>query len=105
MTTNINKYGSYSISDKALKDIVAVAISYIKNVSPSKKDKDFVVCKFDKNNDLNIKVSIRVKKGIDIVKLCSKIQDEVKENILLMINIKCKKIDIDIQGFYEEKKG
>ena len=32
----------------------------------AKKDKDYVECKFNKNNELNIKISLRIKKGIDI---------------------------------------
>ena len=40
--------------------------------------------------------------GVDIVKLCSKVQDEVKENILIMTGVECKKINIDIQGFEKE---
>ena len=104
MELNKNEKGSCTISEKALQDIATIALSHIKNVSPSKKDRDFVSCKFNKNNELNVKLAIKIKKGIDIVKLCSKIQDEIKENILLMTNIECKKVDIDIQGFEADKK-
>ena len=91
--------GKYIISDKAFREIVVATLDNVKNIYPAKKDKDYVECKFNKNNELNIKISLRVKKGIDIVKLCSKIQDEVKENILLMCEVEPKTINIDIQGF------
>ena len=99
MELDRNKYGSYTISEKAIGDIVSIVINNIKNVYPAKKDKDFVTCKFNKQNELNVKIAVRIKKGIDIVKLCSKIQDEVNENVLLMTSIEPKKVDIDIQGF------
>ena len=41
--------------------------------------------------------------SVDIVKLCNKLQDEIKEAVLLMSGIECKQIDIDIQGFETAK--
>ena len=99
MQLDRNKNGSYTISEKAIGDIVSVVVNNIKNVYPAKKDKDFVTCKFNKQNELNVKIAVRIKKGIDIVKLCSKVQNEINDNILLMTSIEPKKIDIDIQGF------
>ena len=94
-----NDIGTYVISEKAFKDIAAIACSNIKNVYPTKKDNDFVDCKLSKAKEPTIKVSVRVKQGVDIVKVCNKIQDEIMENILLMTGIECKKINIDVQGF------
>ena len=94
-----NDIGTYVISEKAFKDIAAIACSNIKNVYPTKKDNDFVDCKLSKTKEPTIKVSVRVKQGVDIVKICNKIQDEIMENILLMTGIECKKINIDVQGF------
>lgn len=94
-----NELGNCIIADKVFKEIATVAVSNIKNVYPAKKDKDLVEVKFSKNDELTINIPIRVKKGIDIVKTCNKIQDEVNENILLMTGKECNKINIDIQGF------
>lgn len=94
-----NDIGTYVISEKAFKDIAAIACSNIKNVYPTKKDNDFVDCKLSKTKEPTIKVSVRVKQGVDIVKVCNNIQDEIMENILLMTGIECKKINIDVQGF------
>lgn len=99
-----NEIGTYTISEKAFKDIAAIACANVKNVYPAKKDNEFVECKLNKNNEPEFDVSIRVKQGSDIVKLCSKIQEEIKEVVLLMAGIECKKIDIDIQGFEKESK-
>ncbi len=99
-----NEIGTYIISEKAFKDIAAIACSNVKNVYPTKKDSEFVECKINKNGEPDFTISIRVKQGTDIVKLCNKIQDEIKESVLLMTGIECKKIDIDIQGFESNKK-
>ena len=80
METKNKGLGNYVISEKAFKEIATIACTNIKNVFPYKKDKDIAECKFNKNKELTVNLSIRVKKGIDIVKLCTKIQDEVKEN-------------------------
>ena len=99
-----NDIGNYVISEKAFKDIANIVCSNIKNIYPTKKEKEFAECKLNKNNDLSVTVALRIKQGVDIVKLCSKIQDEIKESILLMTGIECKRIDIDIQGFENKKK-
>ena len=103
MEFNNNGIGTYKISEKAFKDIAAIACESIKNIYPTKKDSEFVDCKINKNGEPSFKVSIRIKQGVDIVKLCNKIQDEIKENVLLMTGIECKKINIDIQGFEAKK--
>ena len=103
METNKNDLGNYTISEKAYREIATIACSNIKNIYPYRKDKEFVVCSFDKNGDLSIDLSVRVKKGIDIVKLCSKVQDEIRESILVMTGVECKQVNIDIKGFDTEK--
>ena len=94
-----NEIGTYFISEKAFKEIAAIAVSNIKGVYPTKKDSEYIECKISKTNEPAFTLSIRVKQGVDIVKLCNKIQEEVEEAVLLMTGIECKKIDIDIQGF------
>ncbi len=98
-----NEIGTYTISEKAFADIAAIACSNVKNIYPTKKDSDFVECKLNKAKEPAFKVSIRVKQGVDLVKLCNKLQDEIRDNVLLMTGIECKKIDIDIQGFETKK--
>ena len=99
-----NEMGSCLISEKAIKEIADVVCSNMKNIYPVKKDKEFAECKISKNDEISLLLSLRVKQGIDIVKLCSKLQDEISENILLMLGLECKRIDIDIQGFESSKK-
>ena len=85
-------------------ELAAIACSNVKNVYPTKKDNDFVDCKITKSGEPIFTISIRVKQGSDIVKVCNKIQDEIRESVLLMSGIECNQIDIDIQGFELEKK-
>ena len=94
-----NEIGTYTISEKAFKDIAAIACSNVKDVYPVKKDNEYVECKLNKSGDPVFTLSVRVKQGVDIVSLCKKIQSEVNETVLLMTGIDCKNIDIDIQGF------
>ena len=91
--------GTYEITNKAYEDIASIACQGIKNVYPVKKDKSYAEAKIDKNSDLSIVLSVKVKQGVDIVELCNRVQEEVAENILLMTCTECKKINIDIQGF------
>lgn len=91
--------GTYEISAKAFEDIASLACENVKNVYPVKKDRNYAEAKINKNDELSILLSIKVKQGVDIVKLCNKLQDEVSENILLMTGVECSKINIDIQGF------
>ena len=98
-----NEIGTLTISEKAFADIAAIACSNVKNIYPTKKDSDYVEVKLNKDNKPTFKISIRVKQGIDIVKTCNKLQDEIRENVLLMTGVDCKKIDIDIQGFEGNK--
>ena len=91
--------GTYVISNKAFEDIASIVCENTKNIYPAKKDKGFVEAKMNKENELSLTVNIKVKQGIDIVKLCNKLQDEIGENILLMTGLDCQRINIDIQGF------
>ncbi len=104
METKNNELGNYTISEKAFREIATIACTNIKNIYPYRKDKEFVECRFDKNGELTVSLSVRVKKGIDIVKLCTKVQDEVKESILLMTGVECGQVNIDIKGFETEKQ-
>ena len=91
--------GTYVISEQAFEDIACLACANIKNIYPVKKDKNIAEASINKKGELIITLHLKVKQGLDIVKLCNKVQDEVAENILLMTSKECKKINIDIQGF------
>ena len=97
-----NKYGSGDLSAKALNDIAAIACEDCKDVFPVKDD--FVKISLNKKKDLKVAVSVRIKKGVDIVKTCRKVQDSIKENIELMTGMDCSTINIDIQGFENTEK-
>ena len=91
--------GTFTISQKAFNDIANIACSHINNIYPVKKDDDFAECKFNKEKELTVEVALRVKQGIDIVKVCNKIQTEIKDNIYIMTGEEVKSVNIDIQGF------
>lgn len=99
-----NEKGKYIIQNKAFKDIAQAACLKVKNVKPAKKENDFVDISVDKNKMMLISVSIRIKQGVDLNKICLNLQEEINDNILLMTGVDCKNINIDIQGFIAEKK-
>lgn len=95
---NKNEYGNIEVSKNALNDIANIVTSKMTNVYPVKKDGDFASCVY-KDDELKVVLTIKVKQGIDVAKLSSKLQAKVKEAILEMTGIEPKSIDIDIQGF------
>lgn len=99
MLLNKNDIGTYYIETQAFKDIVSIVCLKEKNISPAKTDKDFVACKINKNDELVVTISIKIKQGIDVNKTCLNLQNNINENILLMTGVDCKNINIDIQGF------
>lgn len=100
-----NNQGSYTIENKAFKEIAQLACLKVDNIEPAKKVNDFVDVTIDENKVMSIIIHIRIKPLQDIHKLCNHIQEEVNENILLMCGVDCKNINIDIQGFISEKKA
>ena len=95
---NKNEYGSIEISKNALNDIANIVVSKVANVYPLKKDGGFASCVY-KDDELKIVLTIKIKQGIDVAKLSSKLQAKVREAILEMTGIEPKSIDVDIQGF------
>ena len=93
---NNNDSGTLTISLKAFKDIVTVIISRIEGVVPAKND--FINCQY-KDNDLKMRINIKVKQGKDIVKTCAALQTQVHESILEMTGVYSYNIDIYIAGF------
>ena len=94
--------GTLGMDKQAFVDIAQASIKNMKNIYPPKKGKDFVFCKI-KDNKLNVLVSIKIKQGIDIMKTCNKIQTNIHEAIEEMTGIDCGIINIDIQGFVNNK--
>ena len=99
MVINSNENGSCIISTKAFKDIAEIVCKDIKDIYPAKKDGGFATCLVSNKGDVKISISIKIKQGVDVVKVCGKIQDSINENILLMTGIDCNNININIQGF------
>ncbi|MDO4198010.1 MAG: Asp23/Gls24 family envelope stress response protein [Erysipelotrichaceae bacterium] len=93
-----NEKGNYTISPKVFKDIAQISLDNNPDVCPGKKD-DYIGIKFDDNDNLTVNVSLRLKQGCDVIKTCSRLQDNIKDNLNLMAGVECANINIDIQGF------
>ena len=100
---NQNTNGKVTLSNKVFKDIAYTAAAKVENIYPVKNDNSFVDVNI-KAGEVMLKMSVRIKNGVDVVKVCSKLQSTVHEAIEGMTGIDCKNINIDIQGFKTEKK-
>ena len=99
---NQNPNGKVTLSKKVFKDIAYNASTKVKDIFPVKNDNSFVDVEV-KDDDLSLELAIKIQTGVDVVKVCSKLQSAVHEAIEGMTGIDCKNIRINIQGFKTEK--
>ena len=95
-----NKYGKVVLENEVYEQIAEIAALKVKGVFPNKKN-DFITCKV-KDDNLNIKVNIKLQQDLDVVKTCTKIQNRIRESILEMCGIDTEDINIDVLGFVKE---
>lgn len=93
-----NETGKCSISYKALVEIAEIACHDVKDIEVNTKE-EYVVCNLSKTNELTVDVSVKVKKGSDIIKTCKALQDTIKDSYELMTGIEVKQVNININGF------
>ncbi|MDO4500042.1 MAG: Asp23/Gls24 family envelope stress response protein [Erysipelotrichaceae bacterium] len=93
-----NEIGKIDVTNNAINDIANVSIAKVQGIFSVKKDAGIASCSF-KDDVLKIVLSLKVKQGLDIVKVSGKLQSKVHEAVLEMTGIDCKQIDVDIQGF------
>lgn len=94
-----NEFGTIEIKDKAIKEIVLIAIKKTKFVRPSKKDLSFVDVK-TKNNTLTIIVSVNLKEGKDIMKLTSCAQKNIADALSDFTSAKVNDVTVSVVDFY-----
>lgn len=94
-----NEYGIIEIKDKAIKEIVLIAIKKTKFVRPSKKDLGFVDVK-TKNNNLSIAVNVNLKEGKDVMKLTSLAQKNITDALSDFTSAKVSNVTISVVDFY-----
>ncbi|MDO5440563.1 MAG: Asp23/Gls24 family envelope stress response protein [Erysipelotrichaceae bacterium] len=93
-----NSNGEVTLSKGVFKDIVSTVIKKFDVFFPIKKDNSYINVDM-KDNDTEITIHIKIKQGVDVVKTCKQLQNEIYETIYQMIGIEIKKIHIDIVGF------
>ncbi len=99
---NKNEYGNINVSKNAINDIANLACLKVDGVYPVKKDCNVASCTY-KDDELTISLNIKVKQGMDVMKLSNKVQAKVFEAVGEMTGLDCKSIDVNIQGFVSEK--
>ncbi len=99
---NKNEYGNINVSKNALNDIANLACLKVEGVYPVKKDSNVATCVY-KDDELKVSLSIKVKQGVDVMKVSNKVQSKVFEAIGEMTGLDCKTVDVEIEGFVTDK--
>jgi len=93
-----NELGSIMLSDEAMKDIVRIVVEKFNEFSSSKKGNSFINIT-DKNDEVVIRIRLKIKQGEDVANSCKQLQKEVHNAIEDMSGIDVKTINIEIEGF------
>lgn len=96
---NKTELGTIYIKDKAIKEIVAIAIKKTKFVRPAKKDLAFIDIS-SKNNNISLDVDVKVKEGKDIIKITAAAQKNIADAISDFTSAKVNKVKISVVDFY-----
>ena len=96
---NKTELGTIYIKDKAIKEIVAVAIKKTKFVRPAKKDLAYIDIS-SKNNNLSLDINVKVKEGKDIMKITSLAQKNIADAVSDFTSAKVNKVKLSVVDFY-----
>ena len=96
---NKTELGTIYIKDKAIKEIVAVAIKKTKFVRPAKKDLAYIDIS-SKNNNLSLDVDVKVKEGKDVLKITSLAQKNIADAVSDFTSAKVNKVKLSVVDFY-----
>lgn len=96
---NKTELGTIYIKDKAIKEIVAIAIKKTKFVRPAKKDLAFIDIS-NKNNNLTLDVDVKVKEGKDILKITNLAQKNIADAVSDFTSAKVNKVKLSVVDFY-----
>ena len=96
---NKTELGTIYIKDKAIKEIVAVAIKKTKFVRPAKKDLAYIDIS-NKNNNLTLDIDVKVKEGKDILKITNLAQKNIADAVSDFTSAKVNKVKLSVVDFY-----
>ena len=96
---NKTELGTIYIKDKAIKEIVAIAIKKTKFVRPAKKDLAYIDIS-SKNNNLTLDVDVKVKEGKDVLKITSLAQKNIADAVSDFTSAKVNKVKLSVVDFY-----
>ena len=96
---NKTELGTIYIKDKAIKEIVAIAIKKTKFVRPAKKDLAYIDIT-SKNNNLSLDIDVKVKEGKDIMKITNTAQKNIADAVSDFTSAKVNKVKLSVVDFY-----
>lgn len=94
-----NENGNFIITSKAIENIAEIACLKNDEVVVNKKG-NFVKCTSIDNN-IEVEIQIKIKKGCDIDLICRKLQKLVRQSVYETAEIKLANVNINILGFVD----
>lgn len=95
---NSNSYGKVDLNNNVFKDVALISCEKVKGVYPAKNDSSFCIVNV-KDGKVKLLLKIKIDVGVDVVKVCNKLTENVHEQIETMTGIDVDEINIDVQGF------
>lgn len=96
---NKTDLGTIYIKDKAIKEIVAIAIKKTKFIRPAKKDLAYINIS-TKNNIISLDIDVKVKEGKDLIKISSTAQKNIADAVTDFTSAKVSKVKLSVVDFY-----
>ena len=98
---NFSRNGELGISNAVIFEIVTHAVNDCEGAEVAESQsrlfsKGPVVCKYSKNDELILEVSVKVKYGYNIADTSMKVQEKIEHDLLYMTEIRPKKIHLTI---------
>ncbi|MBM3251302.1 MAG: Asp23/Gls24 family envelope stress response protein [Candidatus Omnitrophica bacterium] len=109
--------GTVRIHNNVIAAITSIAVSEVDGVAGihkgfkdsiynmfGKKDSGSIKIEIDKNNEINLDVSITVKYGVNIPEIARKVQESIRQSIEKSTDLSLKEINVNVQEIEREVK-
>ena len=95
-----HEFGQVFIQHSVFKAITQSVVEDSKNIQLFKQISKESIISTILEEDLSISIQIKVMYGQNVQKIVYDLQKQVSETIAFMTGIECKKIDVEVLGFY-----
>ena len=98
LVVDYDKIGKTTLRKSVFETIVTQALKDVKNIVVDTNDSSIFQIKII-NNELKVLINVTLKYGVDVTNTCEKLQQEIYNSIYNLTSIKCKDINIRVNGF------